>query len=271
MHQRVDGSEVRRLDVRAVKDDGSGGGAVDPPRDHVIEAARAEFRVVEAGPGERSRLPPLGRMPDEIGRKRKEVAGVRRPPVHAVLPEAMGALGRHGAEGSEPGVRLVVTRKEGEGDRRGPARLHDLLDPVRPVAGAAEHPRDDELRARDHRLDVEIHRHRVAELHEVREPEGREVVAQAGARPREARELGVRGREEHEVARGLAEIDRLGLVDRRSRFRAQQVHRCARSAPPTGPAQPARSISRMRGSSSPVSPITTSRERRSSPARHSRS
>ena len=89
----------------------------------------------------------------------------------------------------------------------------------------------------------------MAELHEVREPEGGEgalasvsaIVSATALNPwlepgpcaREARELGVGGGEEDDVARGLAEVDRLGLVDRRSRLRAQQVHR---SPPPPGPA-----------------------------------
>ena len=228
VHQGVDGGEVRRLDVRAVEDDGGGGSALDPPRYDLVQAARPALRMVEAAPGERRGLAPLGRMPDEIGREGEEVPGVRGPAVHAVLPQPMGALRGHRAEGGELGVRLVVARKEGERSRTGPARLDELLHPVGPVAGAAEHPGDDELRARDHRLDVEVHRHRVGELHEVREAERGEVVADPGARPRKARELGVRGGEEDDVARGLAEVDRLGLVDRRPRLGAQQVHRCVR-------------------------------------------
>ena len=228
VHQGVDGGEVRRLDVRAVEDDGGGGSALDPPRDDLVEPARPALRVVEPGPGERRGLAPLGRMPDEVGREGEEVPGVRGPAVHAVLPQPMGALRGHRAEGGERGVRLVVARKEGERSRPGPARLDELLHPVGPVAGAPQHPGDDEARARDHRLDVEVHRHRVGELHQVREAERGEVVAEAGARPREARELGVRGGEEDDVARGLAEVDRLRLVDRRPRLRAQQVHRCVR-------------------------------------------
>ena len=246
VHQGVDGGEVRRLDVRAVKDDGGDGGALDPPGGHLVEAARPALRVVEPGPGERRGLAPLGRMPDEVGREGEEVPGVRGPAVHAVLPQPVGALCGNRAEGGELGIRLIVAGKEGEGDGPGPARLDDLLDPVGPIAGAPQHPGDDEPRARDHRLDVEVHRHRMAKLHEVREPERGEVVAEPGARAREARELGVRGGEEDEVARGLAEVDRLGLVDRRSRLRAQQVHRCARSSrrgPGSSPACPTRSDS----------------------------
>ena len=238
VHESVDGGEVRRLDVRAVEDDGGGGSALDPPGGHLVEAARPALRVVEPGPGERRGLAPLGRVPDEVGREGEEVPGVRGPAVHAVLPKPMGALGRNRAEGGKLGVRLVVARKEGEGDRPGPARLDELLHPVGPVAGAPQHPGDDEPRARDHRLDVEVHRHRVGELHEVREAERREVVAEAGPRPREARELGVRGGEEDDVAPGLAQVDRLRLVDRRTRLRAQQVHRCVRSLPQPDSARP---------------------------------
>ena len=239
VHQGVHRGEVRRLNVCAVEDDGGGGSALDPPRDHIVEAARPALRMVEAGPGERRGLAPLGRMPNEVGGEGEEVPGVRGPAVHAVLPQAVGALRRHRAERRELGVGLVVAGKEGERDRPGPARLDELLRPVGPVAGAPQHPGDDEPRVRDHRLDVEIHRHRVGELHEVREAERGEVVAEAGPRPREARELGVRGGEEDDVARGLAEVDRLRLVDRRPRLRAQQVHRCVRSlSARTGPPRP---------------------------------
>ena len=235
--QRVDGSEVRGLDVGAVEDDGGDGGAVGPLGDDLVEAARPGRGVVEPGARERGGLTPLGRVADEIGGEREQAAGVRRPPVHQVLPQAMGVGARHGAEGRERGVRLVVAGQEREGDRPRPARLDELLHPVGPVAGPAEHPGDDELRPRDDGFDVDVHRHRVGELHEVREPQRGEVAVEAGARAREARELGVRGGEEDDVARGLAEVDRLGLVDRGPRLRPQQVHRCPRPSG-SGPVRP---------------------------------
>ena len=137
----------------------------------------------------------------------------------------MGVGGRHGAERGEFGVGLVVAREEREGDRRRPAGGDDLLHAVRPVARAPQHPRNDELRARDHRLDMEVHRHRVGELHQVREAERGKLAVESGARPCDARELGVRGGEEDDVPGRLAEVDGLGLVDRRPRLGAQQVQR----------------------------------------------
>ena len=223
--QRVDGSEVGGLHVGAVEDDGGARGALGPSRDDLVEAARPGRRVVETGAGKRGGLAPLGRKSDELGRESEQAAGVRRPPVHAVLPQAMGIGGRHGAERGEFGVGLVVAREEREGDRRRPAGGDDLLHAVRPVARAPQHPRNDELRARDHRLDMEVHRHRVGELHQVREAERGKLAIEFGARACDARELRVRGGEEDDVPRRLAEVDGLGLVDRRPRLGAQQVQR----------------------------------------------
>ena len=135
-HEGIDGGEVGRLDVGAVEDDGGGGGALDPSRGDLVEAARPDLRVVEPGAGERRGLPPLARMPDEVGREGEQVAGVRRPAVHAVLPQAMDALGRHRAEGGKLGVRLVVAGEECERDCPGPAGLDELLHPV----GASSRP-----------------------------------------------------------------------------------------------------------------------------------
>ena len=104
----VDGCEVRGLDMGAVEDDGGNGRAAGPVRDDFVEAARPGFRVVEAGARERRGLAPFGRASDESGREGEQVSGVCRPPVHAVLPEAMGVGGGHGTEGRERGVRLVV-------------------------------------------------------------------------------------------------------------------------------------------------------------------
>ena len=209
----------------AVEDDGRGGRTGGPPRHDVVEAAGPEPRPVEAGPRQRGGLAPFDRVADEVGREGEEVARVRRAAVHAVLPQAVGGLRRNGAERGELGIRLVVAGKERERNRRGPAGLGKLLDPVGPIACAPEHPRDDELRPRDHRVDVEVHRHRMGELHEVGEPQRGEAVAEAGARAGEAGQLGVRGGEEDDVAGGLSEIDGLGLVDRRAGPGLEEVHR----------------------------------------------
>ena len=222
--ERVDGSEVGRLQVGAVEDDGGGGRARGPRGRQLLQAAHARTRPVEAGPGQGSGLPPLARAADQVRREGEQVSRVLRSRVHAVLPQAVGGLGRRRAERDELRVGLIVAGQERERDRGAPAGLDDLLHPVGPVAGAPEHPRHHQLRARHHRVDVGVHRERVGELHEVGEAQRGEGVAEARPRVREARELGVRGGEEHDVPRSLAEIDRLRLVERRARLRLQQVH-----------------------------------------------
>ena len=259
--------------MRTVEDDGGGGGVRDPFPGELFEAAHSRARTVDPGARQGSGLAPLGRATDEIRREGEQVARVGGTRVHAVLPQAVGGLGRHAAERHELGVGLIVAGQEGERDRRGIAGRDELLDAVGPVAAAPEHAGDDELRLRDHRFDIGVHRHRVGEVHEVREPKRGEGIIEVPLRRGEARELGIRGGEEHDVAGALPEIDRLGLVDRRPRLRLQEVHdfRRRRGAPAGASIQIARSASRMRPSSRPASPITTSRERRASPSRHSRS
>ena len=155
--ERVDGGEVGRLKVRAIEDDGGGGGVRDPLRDELFEAAHARARTVDPGARQGGGLAPLAWATDEIRRKGEQVAGIGGTRVHAVLPQAVGGLGRHTAEGHELGIGLIVAGQEGERDRSGIAGLDELLDAVGPVAAAPEHARDDELRLRDHRLDVGVH------------------------------------------------------------------------------------------------------------------
>ena len=69
----------------------------------------------------------------------------------------------------------------------------------------------------------------MGELHEVGEAQRGEAVAEARPRTGEAGQLGVRGGEEDDVAGGLPEIDRLGLVDRRAGPGLEEVHRQAGS------------------------------------------
>ena len=78
---------------------------------------------------------------------------------------------------------------------------------------------------------MEVDRERVAQPLQVGEAQAGEALRQPGACGGEAGELGVGGREDDDVAGGLAEIDRLLDVLRPRRDRAQEMHgRAAQAA-----------------------------------------
>ena len=223
-----------------------------------FEIGIGHARPVQASAEERRRLTPFGIAADQRRRVGQQIARVGRAAMDRVLPEAMTSLGLQGRDPGELGVGLVVARQHGERDAVRAAGLGDALDTVGPVADAAEQADNDEPRAGDDRVDVDVDRHVVGELQEVGETEARKVVAEARARGGEARELGIGGRQHDDVARRLAEVDGFRSVGDDARLGRQKMHQ---------PAIAASTASRSR----PVWPMITSCVARASPGRQSRS
>ncbi len=78
----------------------------------------------------------------------------------------------HGREGVEPGIGPVVAGQDRQGDPVGAGGCRGAFDAVAPVVEATEAADDDDLRLGDHGIDVEIHRHRVAQFGELGEAQG---------------------------------------------------------------------------------------------------
>src|SRR4051812_2307935 len=98
----------------------------------------------------------------------------------------------------------------------------------------------------------------VLELQQVGEAQAGLRLGQARIGRREAGKLGVRGRKDDDLARGLAEIDRLRAVGDDAGLCGEEMH------------QPCTAAS-IAARSSPLRPMTTNRLRRASSAAQARS
>ncbi len=142
----------------------------------------------------------------------------------AVLPETVTGLRRQGGPAGELRVRLVVARECRERDALGPAGRCHLFQPVGPVAAAAEQAQDHEPRVRDHLLDMMVDRERMTELEQVGKAQARPAFGPERLGRGETGELGIGRRQDHDVARALAEIDRLARVQGGRRAGIQKMH-----------------------------------------------
>jgi hypothetical protein len=118
-------------------------------------------------------------------------------------------LRRKQADGDQLGIGLIVAGQQGE--RYVPLAAHgrELLDAVRPIADPAQEAHHHHFGPAHYPVRVEVNREVVAELHEVGEAQARQVVAERPGSSRKVRKLRVGGREDQDVGRLLAEVDRL--------------------------------------------------------------
>ena len=176
-NQGIDRGKVPRLHQGAVEDDGGDRTSVLPAGAKGGELARPITRArcagVDPGAEQRLRLAPLARPPDQRGGEAQELGGVVDAAVDQVLPQPVPGLGGDGGKLGELGVGLIVAGKERDGDAPFGRHRGDLLDPVRPVAAAAEQAHDDQPGLAGDRIDEGIHRQVVAQAEQVGEPEAR--------------------------------------------------------------------------------------------------
>ena len=90
--------------------------------------------------------------------------------MHPVLPQAMAHFPIKARQVGQFRIGLVVTRQKRHCRAPVPGKRADLVNPVRPVAAAAEQTHDDQLRLRQHRLDVKIDGIVMAQMQQVGEP-----------------------------------------------------------------------------------------------------
>ena len=211
--ERVDRREMAGLKERAIEhqgDEGPGGVAA------LLAAAP------DAGPGHGRGFEPGRRLADQMRRVAQKITKIGAAAMHAIAPQALPCGGGKGAQRGEFGVRPVVAGKDRQGDAAVAAAAGDALDPVGPVGGSAEQAHDDEARAGDHGVDMEVDRKIVSEPQQVGETQAGAAFLRMGRRERG--EFGVGGAEHDDIAGRLPEIDGLGSVADGSRRGREQVH-----------------------------------------------
>ena len=92
-----------------------------------------------------------------------------------------------GGKLGEPRVVAAVAGEQRQRNALRPRGVSNFLRAIAPIVEAAEQADHHAARARDHLLDIEIDRHRVAELREIGEAERRRALALARTRKRRAR------------------------------------------------------------------------------------
>ena len=222
--QSVDHLQIARLDQSAVEGQSRDRSVRLPLPLHRREIGLPQTRPVQAGAHQRGRLAPGLLAPQQRGSVGEELARVVETAVDQVVPEPATGLCGQGAPALQLRVGLIVSREDRVRDAAGAARRNRLLQTVGPVAAAAQQTQYHQARAADHLFDVQVHRHRMAELQEIGEAQARGTVRPSRLGGGEAGQLGVGGRQKHDVARRLAEVDRLSGILRRRRLRLEQMH-----------------------------------------------
>ena len=160
----------------------------------------------------------------------------------------------------QPRIVAVLARQHGKHNARLARERRQRLDAVAPPVEPAEQPHDDDLGVARHRVRPQIDGHGMAQVTQMREPQARQHSTFRGIGDGETGKVAVGERQDHEVARALAEIDRLDDVVEARGACLQQVHRVY---PPSDFAIASRSR--------PFRPMTTRLPCRASPAPHGRS
>ena len=161
---------------------GPAASAFAPPGDRAAPSPASTGRRAAAAPARaRARRCQAG------GGVGEELTRVVETAVDQVLPEPVTGHGGQGAPAPQLQVRLIVAWQHGELNVAGAADRNDLLQTVGPVAAAAEQAQYHQARAADHLLDIQVDRHRMAELQEIGEAQARAYRAVVWPGPRRDR------------------------------------------------------------------------------------
>ena len=167
-------------------------------------------------------------------------------PALAEEREQAGKLvGRQGRSLIEARVGAILAGQDGERDGPFARHLRERLDAVAPPIEPAEQPDHDHLGVAADRVDPQIDRHRVTQFAQMRQPQARQPVLLRRVSRSETGKIAIGERQDHDLARRLAEIDRLDHVVETDGACLKEMHGYSSSALATA--------SRSR----PLRPITT--------------
>ena len=208
--QRIHRLQRARDQQRAVEDDQRDGPSRDPARTYLRRAGPHDARDMESRIGDRHRIVGMSQVAaDQPRRGAQKGLGLGDAALAQIVAQALARCRREGGRAIKRRIGLASIGDRGEGDAALARDAGDLVYAVRPIALAAEQHDADEPRMGDHGLDIEIDRIGMFELEQVRQPDGRCGLPQRRRRARETGQLAVRDGQHHDVARRLAEIDRL--------------------------------------------------------------
>ena len=141
--------------------------------------------------------------------------GVLRPALDQVAPESAAFLDRRGGTGFDCRIPAVFPGHDHQQRSAAAGERPQAIGAVRPVPDPSHQADDDEARAGQRLLDIEIDRKRMGELHQIGETQARRPAGPRGRR-RKGRELAVGRRQEHDLAGRLVEVDGdVAVVDAR--------------------------------------------------------
>ncbi len=259
--QGIDPARHQRLDHRVDRLGAARGdqGAVEQQRRHrragcpaaaqFVERRRTIVRPIEPGFQQRCGFPPVCRpQPGQCGAIGQQLPGILDAAMMQIKADPLAGFGIDSGQGDPVRILLLLQQHR----QRHAARLADamdLLQPIGPIAASADQADADEAGPFDHLLDIEVDRQRMFEAQQIGQPQ-----AGRSRRPRrrcagQAGEIGIRGRQHHQVAGRLFEIDGVLAVGDLARGGVEKMHYTSAIA------------ASMAGRSRPLRPITTSAPR----------
>jgi hypothetical protein len=145
----------------------------------------------------------VGREPSEMGHEREPAADIDRSAFGKKLIEPGERRAVHSRELGEPRVVAAIAGQERERNAGGAGGMGQFLGAVAPIIEPAKEANYHTTRMRNHLLDIEIDRHRVAELDQIGEPQRGTVTARGSPGRGGRAEVAVGEREQHEIGARL--------------------------------------------------------------------
>ncbi len=161
-------------------------------------------------------------------------------PFAEITQQRLQVVRRKGRRLEQARIVAVLARQHGERDAGLAGQRRQGLDAIAPPVEPTQKPHHDNLRVPRHRVDPQIDGHGMAQVAQMREPHGWQRVALHGIRGGKPGKIAIGKRQHHDIARRLAEIDRLddvverrgaGLQEMHARYPASDLATASRSRP----------------------------------------
>ena len=210
--QRIDRRGVGGKQQRAVEDD----------RDDRLARRERGGEAVEIDRTLAGQIAGMARYASRRGAFQLSAGVAGQPPQQAaqifaaafaeISQQRVELISGQGRSGDKPRVVAILARQDGECDAALARQRREAFDAVFPPVEPAEQPHDDNLRMRADAFDPQIDRHGMAQVAQMREPHTRQHGLFRLPCGCQAGEVAVGERQNCDLARRLAEIDRFDDV-----------------------------------------------------------